>query len=120
LISRAAPGKRNLTVEEAAMTESTREPFEVVCPCCQAKLRVDPELQAVLSHELPPEERTFKDLSQAMQGLKAEAEARQARFEESLKLEKTKKGLLDKKFQDALKRTKDVPPDKRIRDIDLD
>jgi len=107
-------------VEEAAMNENPREPFEVLCPCCHARLRVDPELQVVLSHEPPPEERTVKDLTQAMQGLKAEAAQRQARFEESLKLEKNKKGLLDKKFQDALKRTKDIPIDKPIRDIDLD
>lgn len=102
------------------MSENVREPFEVVCPCCQARLRVDPELCAVLSHELPPEERTVKDLTQAMMGLKAEAAQRQAKFEESMKLEKTKKGLLDKKFQDALKRTKDAPISRPIRDIDLD
>ena len=88
--------------------------------CCQARLRVDPEMRAVLSHEPPPEERTVKDLTQAVLGLKAEAAHRQAKFEESMKLEKNKKDLLDKKFQDALKRTKDVPVSKPIRDIDLD
>ena len=41
-------------------------------------------------------------------------------FEESLKAEKTKKDLLEKKFHDALKRTKDAPLIKPIRDIDLD
>ena len=102
------------------MPQEPMEPFEVVCPCCQAKLRVDPEMQAVLSHELPPEERSVKTLTDAMKGLKAEAAQRQARFEESLKLEKSKKNLLDKKFQDALKRTKDIPLSKPIRDIDLD
>lgn len=102
------------------MTQEPKEPFEVLCPCCQAKLRVDPELQAVLSHELPPEERAVKTLTEAVKGLKAEAAQRQARFEESLKLEKSKKDLLDKKFQDALKRTKDIPLIKPIRDIDLD
>ena len=102
------------------MSENVREPFEVLCPCCQARLRVDPEMCAVLSHEPPPEERTVKDLTQAVMGLKAEAAQRQAKFEESLKLEKNKKDLLDKKFQDALKRTKDVPVSKPIRDIDLD
>jgi len=102
------------------MTQEPQEPFEVLCPCCQAKLRVDPEMRAVLSHELPPEERSVKDLTDAVKGLKAEAAQRQARFEESLKLQKIKKDLLDKKFQDALKRTKDVPLSKPIRDIDLD
>ena len=102
------------------MSENALEPFEVLCPCCQARLRVDPEMHAVLSHEPPPEERTVKDLTQAVMGLKAEAAHRQAKFEESMKLEKSKKDLLDKKFQDALKRTKDVPVTKPIRDIDLD
>jgi hypothetical protein len=106
--------------EEAAMSQERLEPFEILCPCCQAKLRVDPELQAVLSHEPPPEERAVKDLGQAVKGLKAEAAQRQARFEESLKAERMKKNLLDKKFQEALKRTKDQPVDKPIRDIDLD
>ena len=102
------------------MSENPLEPFEVLCPCCQARLRVDPEMRAVLSHEPPPEERTVKDLTQAVMGLKAEAAHRQAKFEESMKFEKNKKDLLDKKFQDALKRTKDVPISKPIRDIDLD
>jgi len=102
------------------MTPEPLDPFEVLCPCCQAKLRIDPALRAVLSHEPPPEERSVKDLTEAVKGLKAEAAQRQARFEESLKAEKGKKDLLDKKFQDALKRTKDAPITKPIRDIDLD
>ncbi|HSB82146.1 MAG TPA: hypothetical protein VLM91_25470 [Candidatus Methylomirabilis sp.] len=102
------------------MSQEALEPFEVLCPCCQAKLRVDPALRAVLSHEPPPEERSVKDLTEAVKGLKAEAAQRQAKFQESLKAEKGKKNLLDKKFQDALKRTKDVPITKPIRDIDLD
>ena len=102
------------------MAQEPLEPFEVLCPCCQTKLRVDPESRAALLDELPPEERSVKTLTEAVNGLKAEAAQRQARFEESLKLEKTKKDLLDKKFQDALKRTKDIPLSKPIRDIDLD
>jgi hypothetical protein len=102
------------------MSERPLDPFEVVCPCCQAKLRVDPELRAVLSHDPPPEERSVKDLTEAVKGLKAEAAQRQARFEESMKAEKGKKNLLDKKFQEALKRAKDEPITKPTRDIDLD
>ncbi len=102
------------------MSDGAREPFELLCPCCHARLRVDAETGAILSHEPPPEERAVKNLTEAVAGLKAEAQQRQARFEESMKLEKNKKGLLDKKFQDALKRTKDAPVTKPIRDIDLD
>jgi hypothetical protein len=83
------------------MTE-TGEPFEVLCPCCQAKLRIDVTLQAVLSFEVPPEEHAVKNLDQAVLDLKAEAAQRQAKFEESLRSQKQKKDLLDRKFQDAL------------------
>jgi hypothetical protein len=106
--------------QEMPMTKESLEPFQVVCPCCQAKLRVDPKLRAVLSHEPPPQERTVKDLTQALRGLEAEAAQRQAKFEESLRAEKGKKDLLDKKFQEALKKTKDEPITKPTRDIDLD
>src|SRR3990167_1220930 len=91
------------------MSQDAKEPVEVICPYCQAKLRVDPELQAVLSYEPPPEERTVRDLTEAVKGLQAEAAQRQAKFEESLKAEKSKKNLLDRKFQDALKKAKDEP-----------
>ena len=102
------------------MSQDAKEPIEVVCPCCQAKLRVDPELQAVLSYEPPPEERTVRDLTEAVKGLQAEAAQRQAKFEESLKAEKSKKNLLDRKFQDALRKAKDEPITKPVRDIDID
>jgi len=102
------------------MSQQPLEPFEVVCPCCRAKLRIDPELRALLSHEPPPEERTVKSLDQAVKGLQAEAAQRQARFEESVRAQKGKKGLLDRKFQDALKKAKDEPITKPVRDIDLD
>jgi hypothetical protein len=102
------------------MAQESLDPFDVVCPSCQAKLRVDPGLRAVLSHEPPPEPRSVKDLGEAVKGLKSEAAQRQARFEESLKAEKGKKDLLDRKFQDALKRAKGEPITRPVRDIDLD
>ncbi len=102
------------------MSETPKEPFVVPCPCCQAKLRVDPELQAVLSYELPPEERRFKDLSDGLKGLKEEQEQRQAKFQESLNAQKTMKDLLEKKFHDALKKAKNEPITKPVRDIDLE
>jgi len=102
------------------MGEEVREPFVVECPCCHATLRVDAALGAVLSHQPPPEQRTVRDLNEALKGLEAEAAERQARFQESLRAQKTKKDLLDRRFQDALKRSKDEPVTRPVRDIDLD
>jgi hypothetical protein len=81
---------------------------------------VDPVFQAILSHEPPPEERKVKSLVEAVQSLKEEAATRQAKFQESLHAEKGKKDLLEKKFRDALRRTKDQPLEKPVRDIDLE
>ncbi len=106
-------------MSQEPMPQESTEPFEIVCPCCQTTLRIDPTLRSLLSHEPPPEERSVKDLTDAVKGLKAEAAQRQAKFEESMKAEKTKKDLLAKKFQEAMKRTKDAPISKPIRDIDL-
>jgi hypothetical protein len=117
MTSLARPHER---AREDVMADETQEPFEVECPCCASRLRVDAQLKAVLSHEPPPEERSVRDLTQAVKGLEAEAAQRQARFEESLRAQKTKKDLLDKRFQDALKRSKDQPVSRPIRDIDLD
>lgn len=102
------------------MSQKPLEPFDIACPCCQAKIRVDPELRAVLSFQPPPEERKVKDLTEAVKGLENEAAQRQAKFEESMKAQKTKRDLLDKKFQEALKKAKDEPITKPTRDIDLD
>ena len=48
------------------MSQEPMEPFDIVCPCCQATLHIDPTLRTVLSHELPPEERSVKDLTEAV------------------------------------------------------
>lgn|SRR5512132_2515262 len=102
------------------MPDQELEPFPVRCPCCQSTLQIDPTLRAVLSHEPPPEKRTVRDLTAAVKGLDAEAAQRQAKFEESLRAQKSKKDILDKRFQEALKRSKDEPVSRPVRDIDLD
>jgi hypothetical protein len=36
--------------------------FTVECPCCKAKLTLDPELRAIIAHEPPPPTRSVDDL----------------------------------------------------------
>lgn len=93
----------------------------VICPCCGAKLTVDPALKAVIHHELPPKPAgPVKDLKEAMEALKAEAEKRRALFQQAAEAEKDKSKVLDKRFQEALKKAKDEPIERPTRDIDLD
>lgn len=103
------------------MAEETPRMFEVACPCCGARLTIDPEVRAVLSHEAPIKEKPVADLKKAVEALKGEAGRRQAQFTQSMQAEKDKGKVLDRKFQEALKKAKDEPPTAPpARDIDLD
>lgn len=93
--------------------------FVVPCPCCQAKLTVDPELGAVVAHEPPPPKRTVDNLGAAFGALTARAAEREERFRQQMQAEAQKGKLLDRKFQESLKRAKDSP-DPPIKPIDID
>ena len=94
-------------------------PFVVACPCCQAKLTIDPELGAVIAHEAPPARRTVDDLGAAFDALRSKSAEREARFREQMQAEGQKGKLLDRKFQESLKKAKDSPdPPKRPFDFD--
>ncbi|MBZ0169284.1 hypothetical protein MELA_00098 [Candidatus Methylomirabilis lanthanidiphila] len=102
------------------MSEESKPTIEVACPCCQARLTVDPELGAVLHYELPPKVEVVTDLKAAVDELKGEAGRREAHFKESMEAEKEKGKLLERKFKELLKKAKDEPVIRPTRDIDLD
>lgn len=102
------------------MSEGPKSTIELICPCCQAKLTVDPALGAVLHHELPPRAAAVTDLKAAVEELRGEAGRRETRFKESMEAEKEKAKLLERKFKELLKKAKDEPITKPTRDIDLD
>lgn len=83
--------------------------FKVECPCCRAKLTVDPEVRAVIAHEEPPRKRTVADLDTAFGTLGARAADREERFRQARAAEADKGKLLDRKFQEGLKKAKDSP-----------
>ncbi|MBI4607378.1 MAG: hypothetical protein HY726_00030 [Candidatus Rokubacteria bacterium] len=95
-----------------------KESVKVTCPHCQAKLTVDPTLAAVIAHEPPPRTGPARDLGAALQALEGASTKREEAFKESLKSEQTKGKVLDRKFQEGLKKAKDAPAP--IRPIDLD
>jgi Zn-finger nucleic acid-binding protein len=102
------------------MAKKPAKPIEVACPCCHAKLTVDPDLAVVLSHVAPPRKTADVDISDADRLLREEAERREAKFRDSWESEKKKDDVLTRKFEEALKKAKDQPAEKTIRDIDLD
>jgi Zn-finger nucleic acid-binding protein len=96
------------------------ENLHVVCPCCQAKLTVDPILGAVLSHEAPVKPGPNVDLSDAQKILAEQQRQREDKFADSWFQESNKEDILTKKFEEAMKKAKDAPAGKPIRDFDLD
>ena len=102
------------------MARPDRTMFEVTCPCCGARLTLDPELGKVIAHEPPPKQSKAPDFDQASQLLEKEKSRREALFNQSAEDEKVKSKLLDRKFEEGLKKSKDEPITRPMREIDLD
>jgi uncharacterized Zn finger protein (UPF0148 family) len=102
------------------MAEKEKSTIQVICPCCDATLTVDPSLAAVLDHKLPVSPQRLTDLKDATKALKEEATKRDEKYQQILEAEKGKGKVLDRKFQELLKKAKKEPIQKPIKDIDLD
>lgn len=102
------------------MSKKTAETFEIDCPCCHAKLTVDANLGVVLSHVPPPRPPSGVDFDDTAGLLRQQAEAVEAKFRASVEAEKMKEDVLARKFAEGLKKAKDAPIEKPVRDFDLD
>lgn len=101
-----------------AKTSST---FEVACPCCDAMLKIDPTTKAVISHIPKATPKTFADMEEAARAMRDQETRKESLFRQSVEAEKNKADLLEKKFQEALRKAKETPDTgKPIRDFDLD
>ena len=95
--------------------------FEVTCPCCNAVLKVDPETQAVIAHTAAAKQKVFADIAAAAKAMKEQDNRRDSIFRQSVEAQKHASDLLEKKFQEALKKAKESPDTgKPIRDWDLE
>src|SRR6266436_10313170 len=102
------------------MGNRSGENLHVTCPCCQAKLTVDAALGVVLSHDAPPKAGPNVDLTDAAGILAEQNRQREDKFRDSWFQESNKEDILTKKFEEAMKKAKDAPITKPIRDFDLD
>lgn len=93
--------------------------FEVLCPCCNARLKVDTDLKAIIDHEVPKTPRKYASVDDALGALKGADEEREKKFAASIEAEKSKKDVLNKKFAELFEKTKG-DTSKPVRDIDLD
>lgn len=101
------------------MADQKSSDILVTCPCCSARLTIDPRLRKVISHEAAPKASNAPDLDHAAALLREQAAKREALFKQSTENEKIKSQVLERKFESALEKSKDEPIKKPTRDIDL-
>ena len=94
--------------------------YEVGCPCCGAVLKIDPATRAVIAHTAAVRPKMFADLEEAARAMKEQDSRKESLFQQSVQAEKNKADVLEKKFQEAMKRAKEAPDTPHIRDFDLD
>lgn len=102
------------------MAKKTETIFEVACPDCGAMLKIDAASGLVISHTPAPRKRMFEDLETAAKAMRDQEERKESIFRQSLDAERNKADLLEKKFAEALKKAKDAPEGKPLREFDLD
>jgi ribulose kinase len=103
------------------MAKKNPQNFEVTCPCCSAVLKIDAEERAVIAHTAAVKPKTFSDMEAAAKAMREQDSRRESIFQQSVEAQKNASSLLEKKFQEALKKAKETPDTgKPIREFDLD
>jgi hypothetical protein len=97
-----------------------QETFEVACPDCGAMIKIDAATGLLVSHTPAPRKRMFEDLETAAKAMREQSDRAESIFRQSVDAEKNKADLLEKKFAEALRKAKDAPEGKPLRDFDLD
>lgn len=103
------------------MGKKSSEAYEVGCPCCGAVLKIDPATHAVISHVAPVKPKTFADFDAAHKAMREQEGRKESLFQQAVAAEKNKADVLEKKFQEAMKKARENPEEgPMIRDFDLD
>ena len=92
------------------------EQVKVDCPCCGNRMVVDAATGDVLSEDRPKTAKSFED---ALGEVRSGAARREERFEQAASRTRRSEDLLQKKFDEAMKKSKhdDRPP---VNPLDLD
>jgi hypothetical protein len=102
------------------MAKVKEQTFEVACPDCGAMIKIDAATGLLVSHTPAPRKRMFEDLETAAKAMREQEERKESIFRQSVDAERNKEDLFDKKFAEALRKAKDAPDGKPLRDFDLD
>ena len=95
--------------------------FDVTCPCCNAVLKIDTATRAVIAHTAAVKPKMFNDMESAAKAMREQDSRRESIFQQSVEAQRNASDLLEKKFQEAVRKAKETPDTgKPIRDFDLD
>ena len=83
-------------------------------------IKIDAATGLVVSHTPAPRKRMFEDLETAAKAMREQDERKESIFRQSVDAERNKEDLLEKKFAEALRKAKDAPKGRPLRDFDLD
>ena len=83
-------------------------------------LRIDGVTGLLVSHTSAPRKRMFEDLESAAQAMRDQNERKESIFRQSVDAEKNKADLLEKKFAEAVRKAREAPDVKPLREFDLD
>lgn len=83
-------------------------------------IKVDGATGLVVSHTPAPRKRMFEDLETAAKAMRDHDERKESIFRQSVEAEKNKADLLEMKFAEAMRKAKDAPEGKPLREFDLD
>jgi len=107
-----------MSYDEGAM-DMTPETIAISCPCCQAELVIDVQTRTVLHHAPAEQAAPITDLAAEVKRLKNAGAEREQAFQRSLAAERNRGASMDRKFDELLRRAKETPGGKPIKDIDL-
>ena len=99
------------------MADSSR--FTIICPCCEAALKIDAQTGALISHE--EKAKPMASFDEMVKGLDKQKQMREQIFAQELSSMKDRDRILEEKFQEAMKRAekdKDNKPYRNPLDID--
>lgn len=86
------------------------EAIDVVCPCCEAKLKIDPGTSAVVWVE--KKKGPAQDFDELVGRVTSQRSSLDEKFARSVRQTKHAKEILDRKFEEAKRRAAEIPDSK--------
>ena len=83
------------------------EALDIVCPCCEALLKIDPETRSVVWAD--KKKAPARDFDELVNRVRSQKSVLDEKFQRSVEQTKHSREILDKKFEEAKRRAADDP-----------